>query len=131
MVAKPRPMARASSAPSVSPMMPRMSYSRRVVGSKVWLNFKSSEAVGQLVEQQVARGVRLVHLAIRAAPIGMDHRNQPPVRLDDLGAVGTFADSQQLACPENGLTARRFRLQVFPRPFSERPAVGERDDGRD
>ena len=31
-VPKPRPMARASSAPKVSPMMPRMSYSRRTVG---------------------------------------------------------------------------------------------------
>ena len=31
-VAKPRPIARASSGPSVSPMMPRMSYSRRTLG---------------------------------------------------------------------------------------------------
>src|SRR5690349_7427293 len=112
-------------------MMPRISYSRRMVGSKVWLKSSSSQAVGKLVQQQIARGVRLVHLAVRAAPIGMDHRDQPLVRLEEYGPGGLLPQGEQLACPENGLTARRFRGEVLPRPFSQRPAAAERDDRGD
>src|SRR5688572_26127313 len=96
-------MARASSAPKVSPITPRMSYSRRTVGSKVWLKRESSVAVGQLAEQHVARGVRLVHRFVRATAIGVDGRDQPPVRFEDLGSRCLIPHAQHLARMENGL----------------------------
>ncbi len=145
-------MARASRTPSVSPMMPRMSYSRSTVGVEIVSrtgdgivggvidHVSSSSAsvgigsgmacgMGQFVQQQVARGVGFVDLGRAAAtPVRVDHRQQPLVRGANVFAAGIGRHGEQLARMEYRLAAGRGLAQIVPRPAPQRPAAEYRHE---
>src|SRR5690348_13590148 len=118
MLAKARPMARASASPSVLPTTPRISYSRRIVGSKRWPSGMSAPSAvlvdepAQLGRQFGARhGIGQIRLqpaelvaAIEAAageaqaeerPLAVDQLDEPVGQLDL--AAGAAADPLEMA----------------------------------
>src|SRR3954471_3636680 len=107
-VPKLRPTASASSSPSVSPTTPLISYSRRDVGLKRWL-IEDSVTVGEQAsrrarraavhfgDERVSRRVDPVGELVRAAGVGVDPGDQPPVRLAYLGQRRVLADAEEPA----------------------------------
>src|SRR5581483_3485482 len=80
--AKAPPIARASAGCSVSPTMPRMSYSRRMVGSNRW--DIALPAAGNLCVAGLGRSVLRRHRLQPGNPVvqGPDRRLRPVCRLD-------------------------------------------------
>ncbi len=108
-MAKPRPIARVVRAERLpdDPADVVFAQNGGVELVRAWKLLKlGARMVRQLVEQDVARGIGLVHLRIAAAAIRMDHRNEPLVRHENLLAGSGGGYSEQLARPEHRLSAR-------------------------
>jgi hypothetical protein len=75
-------------------MIPRMSYSRSTVGWNWWL-FMASLRSFHFGQQQVARGVGIVHRFVAAAPVRVDPCDQSTMGIDYLLAPSRAVYAQQ------------------------------------
>lgn len=80
--------------------------------------------VWQVCQKNIAGGICFVNFFIASTPIGVDHSDKPPMRLDDFTPACFWSGTEQVACPRSGARPHSM-ASPLPWPASEQQAPGD------